>query len=88
MPRLHLPGSAFAATTQWIDGFLSSERSSAPQSCCRGSGTCLGAFSQTQPLRSISRDCTFFLFTSDRDAQLGTGPYGPPRSDVFIVKLD
>jgi len=41
----------------------------------------------TQPLGSISRDGHFFLFTSNWDAQLGTGVDGKPLSDVFIVKL-
>lgn len=45
-------------------------------------------FFQTQPLGSVSRDGHFLLFTSDWDAQLGTGTEGTPRSDVFIVKLD
>jgi hypothetical protein len=43
---------------------------------------------QTQPLGGVSRDGRFFLFTSDWDAQLGTGTDGQPLSDVFIVKLD
>ena len=42
----------------------------------------------TQPLGSVSRDGRFFLFTSNWDAQLGTGVDGNPLSDVFIVKLD
>jgi hypothetical protein len=33
-------------------------------------------------------DGRFMLFTSDWDAQLGTGTDGTPRSDVFIVKLE
>jgi hypothetical protein len=41
----------------------------------------------TQPLGSVSRDGHFFLFTSNWDAQLGTGIDGKPLSDVFIVKL-
>ena len=41
----------------------------------------------TQPSGSISRDGRWFLFTSDWDAQLGTGADGMPRSDVYIVKL-
>jgi hypothetical protein len=41
----------------------------------------------TQPLGSVSRDGHFFLFTSNWDAQLGTGVDGDPLSDVFIVKL-
>jgi hypothetical protein len=41
----------------------------------------------TQPLGSVSGDGHFFLFTSDWDAQLGTGVDGSPLSDVFIVKL-
>jgi len=43
---------------------------------------------QTQPLGTVSRDGRFYLFTSDWDAQLGLGPDGWPRSDVFIVKLE
>lgn len=50
--------------------------------------TYIRPFFQTQPLGSVSRDGAFFLFTSDWDAQLGNGPDGTPRSDVFIVKLD
>ena len=42
----------------------------------------------TQPLGSVSRGGHFFLFTSNWDAQLGTGVDGNPLSDVFIVKLD
>jgi hypothetical protein len=41
----------------------------------------------TQPLGTVSPDGSFYMFTSDWDAQLGTGPDGTPRSDVFIVKL-
>jgi len=43
---------------------------------------------QTQPLGNVSTDGRFFIFSSDWDAQLGTGSDGTPRSDVFIVKLD
>jgi|HubBroStandDraft_1064217.scaffolds.fasta_scaffold09454_3 hypothetical protein len=43
---------------------------------------------QTQPLGNVSLDGRFFLFTSDWDAQLGTGSDGTPLSDVFIVQLD
>jgi hypothetical protein len=43
---------------------------------------------QTQPLGNISNDGRFFLFTSGWDTQLGIGPDGTPRTDVFIVKLD
>lgn len=50
--------------------------------------TYVSPFFQTQPLGSISRDGRFFLFTSDWDEQLGNGPDGTPRSDVFIVRLD
>jgi len=46
------------------------------------------AYFHTQPLGTVSKDGRFFLFTSDWDAQLGMGPDGTPRSDVFIVKLD
>jgi len=42
----------------------------------------------TQPLGDVSRDGKFFMFTSDWDAQLGTGTDGTPLSDVFIVRLD
>jgi hypothetical protein len=42
----------------------------------------------TQPLGTVSKDGRFFLFSSDWDAQLGMGPDGTPRSDVFIVKLE
>ena len=42
----------------------------------------------TQPLGSISRDGSFFLFTSNWDEQLGTERDGTPRSDVWIVKLN
>jgi hypothetical protein len=45
-------------------------------------------FFHTQPLGSVSLDGRFYLFTSDWDAQLGTGTDGKPRSDVFIVKLN
>ena len=50
--------------------------------------TYIEPFFQTQPLGDVSLDGRFFLFTSDWDAQLGTGTDGTPRSDVFIVKLD
>lgn len=50
--------------------------------------TYVSRFLQTQPLGSVSRDSHFLLFTSDWDAQLGTGTDGQPLSDVFIVKLD
>ncbi len=50
--------------------------------------TYVSPFFQTQPLGSVSRNGRFFLFTSDWDAQLGNGPDGTPRSDVFVVKLD
>jgi hypothetical protein len=50
--------------------------------------TYIGPYFQTQPLGSVSRDGRFFLFTSDWDAQLGTGTDGQPLSDVFIVRLD
>jgi hypothetical protein len=50
--------------------------------------TYIDPFFQTQPLGNVSMDGRFFLFTSDWDAQLGTGTDGTPRSDVFIVKLD
>jgi len=43
---------------------------------------------QTQPLGNVSLNGRFFLFTSDWDAQLGTGTDGTPLSDVFIVQLD
>jgi hypothetical protein len=42
----------------------------------------------TQPLGSISRDGTFYLFSSNWDDQLGTESDGTERSDVWIVKLD
>ena len=50
--------------------------------------TYIPPYFQTQPLGAVSRDGRFFLFTSDWDAQLGTGTDGQPLSDVFIVKLD
>jgi hypothetical protein len=50
--------------------------------------TYISPFFQTQPLGNVSRDGRFFLFGSDWDAQLGLGPDGTPRSDVFIVRLD
>ena len=50
--------------------------------------TYIQPYFQTQPLGSVSRHGRFFLFTSDWDAQLGLGPDGTPRSDVFIVKLN
>jgi hypothetical protein len=43
---------------------------------------------QTQPLGSVSMDGRFLIFTSNWDAQLGTGVDGQPLSDAFIVKLD
>ena len=43
---------------------------------------------QTQPLGNVSMDGSFYLFTSDWDAQLGIGKDGTPLSDVYIVKLD
>jgi hypothetical protein len=48
----------------------------------------ISPYFQTQPLGTVSRDGRFYLFTSDWDAQLGLGPEGWPRSDVFIVKLE
>jgi hypothetical protein len=50
--------------------------------------TWIAPFFHTQPLGDVSLDGRFFLFTSDWDAQLGTGTDGTPLSDVFIVKLD
>ena len=50
--------------------------------------TYIKPYFQTQPLGSVSMDGRFFLFTSNWDAQLGTGTDGQPRSDVFIAKLD
>jgi hypothetical protein len=50
--------------------------------------TYIWGFFHTQPLGDVSLDGKFFLFSSDWDAQLGTGTDGTPRSDVFIVKLD
>jgi hypothetical protein len=50
--------------------------------------TYIAPFFQTQPLGDVSLDGRFFLFTSNWDAQLGTGTDGTPLSDVFIVKLD
>jgi hypothetical protein len=47
----------------------------------------ISPYFQTQPSGTVSRDGRFYLFTSDWDAQLGLGPDGWPRSDVFIVKL-
>jgi hypothetical protein len=46
------------------------------------------AYFYTQPLGNTSRDGRFFIFSSDWDAQLGTGTDGKPRTDVFVVKLD
>jgi hypothetical protein len=50
--------------------------------------TYIDPYFQTQPLGNVSLDGRFMLFTSDWDAQLGTGTDGTPRSDVFIVKLE
>jgi hypothetical protein len=50
--------------------------------------TYIPPYFQTQPLGSVSQNGSFFLFTSDWDAQLGTGANGKPRADVFIVRLD
>jgi hypothetical protein len=42
----------------------------------------------TQPLGNVTPDGRWFMFTSGWDTQLGNDPYGKPRSDVWIVKLD
>ena len=50
--------------------------------------TWIDPYFNTQPSGSISRDGRWFLFTSDWDAQLGTGADGAPRSDVYLVNLN
>lgn len=50
--------------------------------------TYISPYDQTQPTGGVSMDGHFFLFTSNWDAQLGTGTDGLPLSDVFILKLD
>jgi hypothetical protein len=50
--------------------------------------TYISPYFQTQPLGSVSQNGSFLLFTSNWDAQLGTGAGGEPRADVFIVKLN
>jgi hypothetical protein len=45
-------------------------------------------FFNTQPLGNVSKDGRFFLFTSSWDGELGLGPDGTPRSDMWIVKLN
>lgn len=41
----------------------------------------------TQPLGDVSRDGSFFLFTSTWNGELGSESDGTPRSDVFVLKL-
>ena len=50
--------------------------------------TWYAGYFNTQPLGSISRDGSFFLFSSNWDDQLGNESDGTERSDVWIVKLD